>query len=152
MGITIAVMTTYISADSAADCADCDGCSVEAGVLSLDTGSSVLVVSVFVLQSEFQLTLIAVVRCDIIGDILRECNTYSTFADALTFVELASSVLTVDAVDEVVVDATSSSSFVSFFAHLFTITTINFFSSKLYEEIVFSSANIIPETANQQRH
>lgn len=46
---------TYINADSAADCADSVGCCcgvVEAGVLSLDTGSSVFVVSVFVLKSK----------------------------------------------------------------------------------------------------
>lgn len=47
------MLLTYISADSAADCADSGGCCcgvVVAGVLSLDTGSSVFVASVFVLE------------------------------------------------------------------------------------------------------
>lgn len=70
--------------------------------------------------------------------------THSTFEAVLVFVEVASSVFVVDDVDEVVVDA-ASSEFVSFFALLFTITTINFFSSKLYDEMVLSSANIIPK-------
>lgn len=85
--------------------------------------------------------------------------TYSIFVVVFTFVELASSVFAAvvdddddddDVVDAaaaaaaVVVDATSSD-FVSFFAHLFTITTINFFSSKLYDAMVLSSANIKPK-------
>lgn len=80
--------------------------------------------------------------------------TYSTFVVVFTFVELASSVFAVtddddDVVDAaaaaaVVVDATSSD-FVSFFALLFTITTINFFSSKLYDAMVLSSAKIKPD-------
>lgn len=70
-------------------------------------------------------------------------ETYSTVVATFAFVELASSVFVVDGVDEVVVDA-ASSDFVSFFALLFTITTINFFSSKLYDAMVLSSANIKP--------
>lgn len=74
----------------------------------------------------------------------------------LTFVELASSVFAVvDADDDDdVVDAAAfgvdptSSDFVSFFAVLFTITTINFLSSTLYDAIVLSSANIKPTKNN----
>lgn len=71
--------------------------------------------------------------------------THSVVEAALVFVELASSIFVVDDVDEVVVEAGSSDS-VSFFALLFTITTMNFFSSKLYDEMVLSSANIIPKS------
>lgn len=67
-------------------------------------------------------------------------NTYSVddFASVAT---VASVVVVVDDdVAGVVVDVVSSSCFTTFF----TITTINFFSSTLYDAMVLSSANIIP--------
>lgn len=51
------------------------------------------------------------------------------------------------AVDVVDVDSVDG----SFLAVLFTITTTNFFSSRLYDSTVRSSAKIKPETTPQQK-
>lgn len=73
-----------------------------------------------------------------------ECNliTYSVLADGLASVEAAASVDVADEAAGVVDDV--SSELVSCFTTFCTITTINFFSSTLYDAMVLSSDNIIP--------
>lgn len=67
--------------------------------------------------------------------------THSVLADDLASVEAAVSAVVVD--EAAVVDDVSSE-LVSCFTTFCTITTINFFSSTLYDAMVLSSDNIIP--------
>lgn len=71
-------------------------------------------------------------------------------AAGCTAVEATAAAPVVEVVEAVgVVDADVSSGLASCCTTFFTITTINFFSSTLYEATVLSSAKIMPEYIHQ---